>query len=39
MITATHVTVSLNRRVEGVGHKLYMENIFLSPDLFYDFHI
>jgi hypothetical protein len=31
--TATHATVAgLTRRVENVGHKLYMDNFFSSPD-------
>jgi hypothetical protein len=35
-MTATHANViSLTRRVEGVGHKLFMAN-FSSPDLFDD---
>jgi hypothetical protein len=35
MMTATRVTVrSLTRRVEGVGHKLYVDNFFSSPDYF-----
>ncbi|PNF17185.1 hypothetical protein B7P43_G06584 [Cryptotermes secundus] len=34
-VTATHATVrDLCKRVEGVGHKLYMDNFFSSPDLF-----
>ncbi|PNF25409.1 hypothetical protein B7P43_G09165 [Cryptotermes secundus] len=34
-VTATHATVmDLCRRIEGVGHKLYMDNFFSSPDLF-----
>jgi len=34
-LTATHATViNLTRRVEGFGHKLYMDNFFSSPDLF-----
>ena len=36
-VTATHATVTnLTRRVEGVGHKLYMDNFFSSPDLYDD---
>jgi hypothetical protein len=39
MITATHLTVfHLTRIVEGVGHKLYMDNILFSADLFDDLH-
>jgi hypothetical protein len=38
-MTATHVTVSrLTTRTENFGHKLYMDNFFSSPDLFYDLH-
>jgi hypothetical protein len=38
-VTATHGTVlHLVRRVEGVGHKLYMDNYFSSPSLFKDLH-
>jgi hypothetical protein len=34
-VTVTHATVwGLCRRIEGVGHKLYMDNFFSSPDLF-----
>ncbi|PNF35737.1 hypothetical protein B7P43_G16133 [Cryptotermes secundus] len=34
-MTATHVTVrDLCRRIDGIGHKLYMDNFFSSPDLF-----
>jgi hypothetical protein len=33
-VTAIHATVTdLTRRVEGRGHKLYMDNFFSSPDL------
>ena len=36
-LTATHATVTnLTRKVEGVGHKLYMDNFFSSPDLYDD---
>jgi hypothetical protein len=36
-LAATHTTVTnLTRRVEGVGHKLYMDSFFSSPDLFDD---
>jgi len=36
-IKATHGTVlELIRRVEGLGHKLYMDSYFLSPALFDD---
>jgi hypothetical protein len=38
-MTATHATVAgLTRRVENVGHKLYMDSFFSSPDLFDDLH-
>ena len=33
-LTATHATVT--KKVQGCGHKLYMDNYFLSPDLFDD---
>ena len=33
-ITATHATVT--ELIEGRGHKLYMDNLFSSPELFYD---
>jgi hypothetical protein len=36
-VTDTHATVAgLNTRIENVGHKLYMDNFFTSPDLFDD---
>ena len=36
-MSATHGTVvELVRRVEGLGHKLYMDSYFLSPALFDD---
>jgi len=39
-MTATCVTVrGLTARTESVAHKLYLENLFLSPELFDDFHI
>jgi hypothetical protein len=38
-MTTTYATVrSLTRRVEGVGHKLYMNIFFSSPDSFDDLH-
>jgi hypothetical protein len=36
-VTPTHGTVlQLVRKVEDVGHKLYVDNYFISPDLFKD---
>jgi len=36
-LTATHATVSqLTEKIQGRGHKLYMDNYFSSPDLFND---
>jgi hypothetical protein len=34
-MTATHATVKqLTRKIQGSGHKLYMDNYFSSPDLY-----
>ena len=36
-VTATHATVTkLTRKIEGRGHKLYMDNFFFPPELFDD---
>jgi len=36
-LTATHAIVSeLIKKIQGCGHKLYMDNYFSSPDLFDD---
>jgi len=36
-VTATHATVTeLTRKIEGRGHKLYMDSFFSSPELFDD---
>jgi len=36
-VTATHVTVTeLTRKIEGCSHKLCMDNLFSSPELFDD---
>ena len=36
-LTATHATVSkLTKKIQGCGHKLYMDNYLSSPDLFDD---
>ena len=36
-LTATHVTVlEMTKKIQGRGHKLYMDNYFSSPNLFDD---
>jgi hypothetical protein len=35
-MTATHATVTGLTRIENVGHKLYTDNFFFSPDLLND---
>jgi len=36
-LVATHVTVTeLTRKMEGCGHRLYMDSFFSSPELFDD---
>jgi hypothetical protein len=38
-MTATHATVTgLTGRIENLGHKLYMDSFFSSPELFDDLH-
>jgi hypothetical protein len=38
-MTTNHATVSgLTTRIENLGHKLYMDNVFSSPDLFDNLH-
>jgi hypothetical protein len=39
-MTATHATMTgITTEIENLGHKLYMDNSFSSPDLFDDLHI
>jgi len=34
-LTTTHTTVTkLTKKIEGHGHKLYMDNFFSSPEIF-----
>ena len=35
-MTATHATRHLTSRVQGLGHKIFMDNFFSSPRLFQD---
>jgi len=36
-VTSTHATVTeLTRKIEGRGHKLYMDKLYSSPELFDD---
>jgi hypothetical protein len=37
-MTATHATVAGLTRIQNMGHKLYMDNFFSSPDLFDNLH-
>jgi hypothetical protein len=38
-VTANHTTVSgLTTRIENLGHKLYLNNVFSSPDLYDNLH-
>jgi hypothetical protein len=38
-MTATHATVTgLTGRIENLGHKLYMDSFFSSPELFDDLY-
>jgi len=36
-VTATHVTVTKLMRKIGHSHKLYMDNLFSTPELFDDY--
>jgi hypothetical protein len=38
-VTPSTTATPATARTENVAHKLYMENLFLSPELFDDFHI
>jgi hypothetical protein len=38
-VTPTHgMILELVQEVEGVGHKMFMDNYFISPKLFSDLH-